>query len=60
MEQWGCALKYWGAAVRGTPLSSSENLRVKGGDSVKTIIKLLEVITDLVRAVTDFIRELKR
>ena len=34
--------------------------RVKGGDNVRTIIKLLQVVTDLIRAITDLIREFKR
>ncbi len=32
----------------------------KGGDSVKTIIKLLEVATNFIRALTELIREFKR
>ena len=41
----------------------SPEYRVKGGDNVRTIkavIKLLEVATNFVRALTDLIRESKR
>ena len=32
----------------------------KGGDNVRTIIKLLEAVTNLIRAISELIREFKR
>ena len=49
-----------GCGCQGDTPSSSKNIRVKGGDSVRTTIKLLEVITDLIRAISELIREFKR
>ena len=37
----------------------SPEYRVKGGDNVERIIKLVKAITDLIRAITDLIRIFK-
>ena len=44
----------------GLPGVTSEYLTGKEGINVRGIIKLVEVLTNLIRAVTDLIRELKR
>ena len=41
-------------------LPEAQYFRVKGGDNVKTIIKLLQVLTELIRAISDLVREFKR
>ena len=47
-----------GEACKETPPSSLS--WVKGGENVRTLIKLLEVLTNLIRAITELIRETKR
>ena len=37
----------------------SPEYRVKGGDNVERIIKLVKAVTDLIRAITDLIRIFK-
>ena len=46
------------AARRGSPPKSPE-YRVKGGDNVERIIKLVKALTELIRAITDLIRIFK-
>ena len=48
-----------GSAARRGITPKSPEYRVKGGDNVERIIKLVKAITDLIRAITDLIRIFK-
>ena len=56
---WEAALEFLGVRLaRGSPRVAY--LLAKGGDNVRTIIKLLEAVTNLIRAISELIREFKR
>ena len=56
---WEAALEVLGVRLARGSLPSSLS-SAKGGDNVRTIIKLLEAVTNLIRAISELIREFKR